>query len=191
MIHVRCPAAPCAALTAGVADQTWRPMRARSGRVSRAWRRPDKDGDRYVHYPALLGGDNNNYPVVGTPGDPALPALEKIRDEPHRSHRSYLGADGVRRMDDRPDDTLRTAGLQDVARHLVATTGDTSTVAPTVDACGTHGPKARIHRIYASKQLLPAVREVEVVDMTGLSDHHTVVVRLDQDILNHPLTRAA
>jgi hypothetical protein len=37
-------------------------------------------------------------------------------------------------------------------------------------------------------------REVEVVDMAGLSDHHTVVVRLDRatltDIRNHPLTRA-
>lgn len=154
-----------------------------------------KDGDRYVHYPALLGGDNNSYPVVGTPGDPALPVLEEIQGEPHRAHRSYLGADGVRRMDDRPDGTLRAAGLQDVARHLVATTGGTSAVAPTVDACDTHGPDARIDRIYASKQLLPAVREVEVVDMKGLSDHHTVVVRLDRDtlteILNHPLTRAA
>ncbi|MGC0379920.1 endonuclease/exonuclease/phosphatase family protein [Streptomyces sp. SAI-129] len=154
-----------------------------------------RDGDRYVHYPALLGGDNNSYPAVGTPGDPALPALEEIRDEPHRAHRSYLGADGVRRMDDRPDDTLRIAGIQDVARHLVAATGDTSAVAATVDACATHGPDARIDRIYASKQLLPAVREVEVVDMKGLSDHHTVVVRLDREalteILNHPLTRAA
>jgi endonuclease/exonuclease/phosphatase family metal-dependent hydrolase len=153
-----------------------------------------KDGDRYVHYPALLGGDNNSYPVVGTPEDPALPVLEEIRDEPHRAHRSYLGPDGVRRMDDRPDDTLRTAGLQDVARHLAAT-GDTRAVAATVDACHMYGPDARIDRIYASRQLLPAVREVEVVDMKGLSDHHTVVVRLDRDtltdILNHPLTRAA
>lgn len=152
------------------------------------------DGRR-VHYPALLGGDNNSYPVVGTPGDPALPVLDKIRDEPHRAHRSYIGPDGVRRMDDRPDDTLRTAGLQDVARHLVETMDNPSAVAPTVDACDTHGPSARIDRIYASKQLLPAVREVEVVDMTGLSDHHTVVVRLDRntlaDILNHPLTRAS
>ncbi|MFE0369411.1 hypothetical protein [Streptomyces tendae] len=56
----------------------------------------------------------------------------------------------------------------------------------------------RMHDRLASLDLhllLPAVREVEVVDMTGLSDHHTVVVRLDRDtltdILNRPLTRAA
>jgi hypothetical protein len=154
-----------------------------------------KGDDRYVHYPALLGGDNNSYPVVGTPGDPALPVLEEIRDEPHRAHRSYIGADGVRRMDDRPDDTLRTASLQDVARHLATTAGNTAAVAPTVDACDTHGPDSRIDRIYASKELLPAVRAVEVIDMKGLSDHHAVVVRLDRDtlttILNNPITRAA
>ncbi|MGW2652156.1 endonuclease/exonuclease/phosphatase family protein [Streptomyces sp. NPDC001478] len=153
------------------------------------------DDGRRVHHPALLGGDNNSYPVPGAPGDPALPVLEQIQDKPHRAHRSYIGVDGVRRMDDRPDATLRTAGLQDVARHLAETTGDTSAVAPTVDACDTHGPDARIDRIYASERLLPAVRKVQVVDMTGLSDHHTVVVSLDRDtlahILNNPQTRAA
>lgn len=152
------------------------------------------DGRR-VRFPALLGGDNNSYPVPGTPGDPALPVLEEILDEPHRAHRSYIGPDGVRRIDDRPDDTLRTAGLQDVARHLATTAGDTTAVTRTVDACSTHGPDSRIDRIYASKQLLPAVREVEVIDMKGLSDHHTVVVRLDRDtltdILNDPIARAA
>jgi hypothetical protein len=39
------------------------------------------------------------------------------------------------------------------------------------------------------------VREVEVINMKGLSDHHTVVVRLDRDtltgILNTPITRTA
>ncbi|MCX4573497.1 MULTISPECIES: exonuclease/endonuclease/phosphatase family protein [Streptomyces] len=152
------------------------------------------DGRR-VHYPALLGGDNNSYPVPGTPGDPALPVLEEIPDKPHRAHRSYIGLDNVRRMDDRPDDTLRTAGLQDVARHLATTAGNTAAVAPTVDAYETHGPDSRIDRIYASKQLLPAVREVEVINMKGLSDHHTVVVRLDRDtltnILNNPISRTA
>ncbi|MEV7284923.1 endonuclease/exonuclease/phosphatase family protein [Streptomyces sp. NPDC093252] len=159
-------------------------------RLNDRWAR--RGDGRRVHCPALLGGDTNSYPVAGTPGDPALPILEKIGDEPHRAHRSYIGPDGTRLMDDRPDATLRTAGLQDVARHLTTVTGDTSPVAPTVDACD-HGPDARIDRIYASKQLLPAVRAVEVVDMTGLSDHHTVVLRLDRDtltdILNHPLTR--
>lgn len=156
------------------------------------WVRAD---GRRVHYPALLGGDNNSYPAPGTPGDPALPVLDEIPDRPHRAHRSYIGPDGVRRMDDRPDATLRTAGLQDVARHFTEATGDTSAVAPTVDAYDTHGPSSRIDRIYASQQLLPAVRKVKVHGMKGLSDHHTVVVSLDRDtltgILNNPLTRAA
>lgn len=154
-----------------------------------------KAGDQLLHIPALLGGDNNSYPVPGTPGDPALPVLEKILDEPHRVHRSYVGPDGVRRMDDRPDETLRLGGLQDVARHLAVTAGDTAAVARTVDASPTHGPDARIDRIYASKELLPAVRKVEVIDMKGLSDHHTVVLSLDldvlTDILGNPIRRAA
>ncbi|MFJ5817222.1 endonuclease/exonuclease/phosphatase family protein [Streptomyces sp. NPDC093108] len=153
-----------------------------------------KADGRRVHCPALLGGDNNSYPVPGAPGDPALPVLEEITDEPHRAHRSYIGSDGMRRMDDRADDTLRTAGLQDVARHLATTTGNIAAVAATVDACFTHGPGSRIDRIYASRQLLPAVRDLEVIGMKGLSDHHTVVVRLDRDtltdILNNPIGRA-
>ncbi|MFF4767392.1 endonuclease/exonuclease/phosphatase family protein [Streptomyces sp. NPDC001255] len=148
-----------------------------------------------VHWPALIGGDTNSYPTPGTPGDPALPVLDQIADEPHRAHRSYLGPDGVRRMDDRPDATLRTAGLHDVARHLATTRGDTAALAPTMDACSTHGPDARVDRLYASPELLPALRTVEVIDMHDLSDHHTVVATFDQKtlthILNNPLTRTA
>jgi endonuclease/exonuclease/phosphatase family metal-dependent hydrolase len=154
-----------------------------------------KADGRLLHLPLIAGGDTNSYPVPGTGGEPALPARENIHDEPHRAHRSYLGPNGVRRMDDRPDATLREAGLQDVARHLAAAMGNATAAAHTVDACATHGPDARIDRIYASRELLPAVREVEVVDMQGLSDHHTVVLRLDRDTLtdalDHPVTRAA
>jgi NTP pyrophosphatase (non-canonical NTP hydrolase) len=82
-------------------------------------------------------------------------------------------------MDTRPDETLRAAGLEDVARYLVAEKGITSALTRTVDACATYGPDARIDRICASEQLLPAVVGVDVVDMKGLSDHHTVLLRLD------------
>ncbi|MEU3171804.1 hypothetical protein [Streptomyces sp. NPDC007000] len=41
----------------------------------------------------------------------------------------------------------------------------------------------------------PHNRTVAVVDMKGLSDHHTVLLRMGRnsltDILNHPLTRTA
>ncbi|MEV4997043.1 endonuclease/exonuclease/phosphatase family protein [Streptomyces niveus] len=143
-----------------------------------------------VRVPALLGGDNNSYPVPGTPGDPPLPELDRIPNRPHRLHRSIVGPDGKRVMDTRPDEILRTAGLEDVARHLAQTKNDKTAVAPTVDACDTHGPDARIDRIYASTLLLAAVTQANVIDMTGLSDHHTLRVRLDSttltDLLNQP-----
>ncbi|GGZ14929.1 hypothetical protein GCM10010387_03980 [Streptomyces inusitatus] len=36
-----------------------------------------------------------------------------IKDEPYRVHRSYASPDGKRRMDTRPDVTLRAAGLEE------------------------------------------------------------------------------
>ncbi|MGY3056209.1 hypothetical protein ACVWZD_000453 [Streptomyces sp. TE3672] len=154
-----------------------------------------KIGGRRVKLPALLGGDNNSYPVPGAPGDPVLPLLEEIADKPHRVHRSYIGPDGSRRMDDRPDERLHAAGLHDVARHLATTKGDTAAVSPTVDTSPTHGPQSRIDRLYGSEEILRAVHGIKVYDMSGKSDHHTVVVSLCRDalteILNRPITRKA
>ncbi|MFI9588184.1 hypothetical protein ACIHCQ_41850 [Streptomyces sp. NPDC052236] len=155
----------------------------------------ERRGNRRIRLPALLGGDNNSYPEPGADVDPALPVLEHIQDLPHRAHRSYQGPDSTRLMDTRPDNVLRTAGLEDVARYLAVRKGIGSAVTSTVDAYKTHGPQARIDRIYASEQLLPAVVDVEVVDMKGLSDHDTVLLRLDRDvladILNNPITQEA
>jgi hypothetical protein len=145
---------------------------------------PTTDGPP-VKLPALLGGDNNSYPVPGTPGDPALPVLEKIKDRPHRLHRSYIGLDGIRHMDDRPDNVLRTAGLEDVARYwATAPQGSVKAVARTVNGCDTHGPDARIDRVYATPQLLPAIRGVDVIEVDeDMSDHHIVRVQFDADAL--------
>jgi hypothetical protein len=145
---------------------------------------PTPDG-RPAKLAALICGDNNSYPVPGTPGDPALPVLEEIKDRPHRLHRSYIGPDGIRRMDDRPDDALRAAGLEDVARYwATAPHGSVKAVARTVNACDTHGPDSRIDRVYATPQLLPAIRDVDVIEVDDdMSDHHIVRVRLDADTL--------
>ncbi|MEY9958849.1 endonuclease/exonuclease/phosphatase family protein [Streptacidiphilus sp. MAP5-52] len=153
-----------------------------------------------MHLPALLGGDNNSYPAPGVPHDPALPVLAEIADLPHRVHRSFIAADGTRSQDVRPDETLRGTGLQDVARHFAlhpATdpAAARAATAPTVDASRTHAGASRIDRIYASGELLAAVHSVEVIDMRGLSDHHTVLLRLDADVLadvlNEPVTRSS
>ncbi|MEU9791096.1 endonuclease/exonuclease/phosphatase family protein [Streptomyces sparsogenes] len=135
-----------------------------------------------ISLPALFGGDSNSYPDRAIQGDRPLPQLREIEDRPHRAHRSYQGWHGRRIMDSRADETLRTAGMEDVARHL-AEKGDASGLAATMDASSTHGPATRVDRIYASTALLPAVSSVEVIDMTGLSDHHTVLLKLDYDVL--------
>ncbi|MFE7130964.1 endonuclease/exonuclease/phosphatase family protein [Streptomyces sp. NPDC057638] len=137
-----------------------------------------------VRIPALLGGDANSYPEPSALEEPTLPELDRIRDEPHRAHRSYLGTKG-RRMDTRPDEILRTAGLSDVAVHRADRPGGSvAALAPTVDACDTHGPDARIDRMYVTDELLPAITDVDVIRVRPeLSDHHIVRLTLDGDRL--------
>lgn len=157
--------------------------------ADKRWRTP---AGEMVRLPALLGGDRNSYPVPeAVPGEPKLPQLGDIKDQPHRAHRSHYIPAGRRLMDVRPDEILRTAGLADLARYAAVTHDAPQAVAPTVDACDTHGPDSRIDAIYGSQILTPAVTHVEVVNMKGLSDHHTVLVRLDLDVFADTLCKAA
>ncbi|MEV5998867.1 hypothetical protein AB0M25_06165 [Streptomyces griseomycini] len=134
-----------------------------------------------------VGMDCNSYvdPDRLVHGENPIPELYEIKDLPHRAHRSYEITPGQRIMDSEPDRILLTAGLEDVARHAALLPGGPglAAVAPTVDGCDTHGPAHRVDRVYATDWLLPAVVEVEVVDMTGLSDHHTLGVTYDLDTL--------
>ncbi|MGA5454121.1 endonuclease/exonuclease/phosphatase family protein [Streptomyces umbrinus] len=143
-----------------------------------------------VRMPCLVAGDNNSYPLPGIEGDPALPVLDEIKDRPHRLHRSFIGPDGTRMMDTRPDEALRTAGLEDVARHWSARTGDKTAVSRTVNTCETHGPDSRIDRLYATTDLLDAVTGVDVIEVPQeVSDHHIVRVTLDGDLLSDALNQ--
>lgn len=163
--------------------------------ADKKWRMPNGE---MVTLPALLGGDNNSYPAPGVEGDVPLPELDKIADRPHRLHRSHVGTAGRRRMDTRPDEALRLAGLEDIARHW-ATTRDgnrATALSRTVNACATHGPNARIDRAYATPTLLPAVTGVDVIEVDEqMSDHHIVRIKLDRDaladILNNQTDTAA
>jgi endonuclease/exonuclease/phosphatase family metal-dependent hydrolase len=145
------------------------------------WEMPD---GRQVKLPAIMGGDNNSYPVAAE-GELPLPVLNQIDDRPHRVHRSYVSTGGRRLMDTRPDETLRLAGLEDVARHWAGTRNGTSAaLARTSSSSPTHGPDSRIDRAYASRLLLPAVTGVDVIEVEpDVSDHHIVRFRLDADIL--------
>jgi hypothetical protein len=150
---------------------------------------------RTVRMPALMGGDHNSYPVPRAGSELPLPQLEAITDLPHRLHRSHIGPDGTRVMDTRPDETLRTAGLEDLAWHwATAVHGDPAALARTVNASPTHGPDSRIDRLYATEQLLPALTRFDVIEVDPeISEHHILRAVLDgdtlADILNtHPRT---
>ncbi|MFJ8752170.1 endonuclease/exonuclease/phosphatase family protein [Streptomyces sp. NPDC102441] len=154
--------------------------------ADKGWQTPD---GRKVTLPMIGAGDTNSYSRPGTPGDPALPVLESIKNRPHRLHRSYLGPDGTRLMDDRPDNVLRTAGLEDVARFwATAPNGSERAVARTVNSSSTHGPDSRIDRAYVTPELLPALTGVDVIEVDeDMSDHHILRFTLDSDVLTNIL----
>lgn len=134
-----------------------------------------------------IGVDCNSYvdPDRLVPGEHPIPTLNEIKDPQHRAHRSYEIAPGQRVMDSEPDRILLTAHLEDAARHAALLPGGPglSAVAPTVEASASHGPAHRVDRIYTTNWLLPAVVNVEVVEMTDYSDHHILVVTYDLDAL--------
>lgn len=149
--------------------------------ADRWWITPD---GRKVSLPCLLGGDNNSYPHQDLPAAPALPVPASIKDKRHLVHRSRLLPDGTRVMDTLPDKTLRDAELFDLARFWAQKSRDMGAVARTVNASDTHGPDARIDRVYGTSHFLPAVINVDVIEVDlDLSDHHIVRITLDGDIL--------
>ncbi|MFF3750511.1 endonuclease/exonuclease/phosphatase family protein [Streptomyces sp. NPDC002018] len=157
--------------------------------ADKKWTAPEGET---VRIPALIGGDNNSYPAPGLDGDVPLPTLEHIADEPHRLHRSYPGPDGARVMDTRPDEALRTAGLEDIARHWAtnAKDGERTAMSRTVNASATHGPDSRIDRLYATADLLGAVTDIDIIEVPEtMSDHHIVRLTLDTDRLSDILNR--
>ncbi|MFD8062555.1 endonuclease/exonuclease/phosphatase family protein [Streptomyces cyaneofuscatus] len=158
--------------------------------ADKGWKAPD---GRHRVLPAIIGGDNNSYPEPGAQGDVPLPDLSAIKDRPHRLHRSRRGPDGVRVPDTEPDHTLRTAGLEDVARHWAnSENGEAGALARTVNASETHGPDSRIDRVYLTPDLLPAVTGVEVHEVPlDVSDHHIPVMALGDSAFADALTSYA
>lgn len=136
----------------------------------------------------MIGGlDANSYPRPSSPGECPLPMLDKIADRPHRAHRSRPGPDGTRAMDQMPHDVLRTAGLVDIAAHLAQTRD--AAVAPTMLACDTHGPDARVDWLVASRHILPVFHRLDVIDAQDISDHNLVLARASRTELAALLPR--
>ncbi|MFE2181045.1 endonuclease/exonuclease/phosphatase family protein [Streptomyces sp. NPDC059455] len=167
--------------------ERWTMLNDKAATVPGASRAYDRDRRKTPVY-MIGGGDWNSYPEPGL-DHVQLPDWSEIDDEPHIAHRSVLDAHGRRIADSYPDRILRTAGLEDIARHAVHTNGAArrQALAPT---CGVdwQGGRQRVDRIYASKPLLPAITDVKVIDVDW-SDHDVLVATVNTQefiqILNH------
>jgi hypothetical protein len=130
------------------------------------------------------GGDCNEFPVpVGETVPPIDWSSPDITDLVHVRHRTTKAPDGSRVGCTYLDETLLGCGLHDPARYAAHTLGQ----ADALNATAGHAPgaagqggKARIDRMYLDGWLVQAVLEVNVVDTTGVSDHHGVEVILSR-----------
>ncbi|MGW1275515.1 hypothetical protein ACWD4V_00970 [Streptomyces tsukubensis] len=169
------------------------PARALEGQeLTKAADRRDP-ADRTSEFPngrpreALIVLDANSYPAPGVPGDTPPPAPDDVRDRSHVAHRFVLTEDGRHVPDTYSDRILRTAGMEDIARHLALTTGRTDVLAPAAGYPDQGGP-CRIDRAYGTKGLLTAVEDFRVVQTTGLSDHPLLLISLSYRRLAEVLT---
>ncbi|GAV38294.1 endonuclease/exonuclease/phosphatase family protein [Streptomyces acidiscabies] len=128
-------------------------------------------------------GDTNSYPLfVGdewvTPIDWTSP---EVIDLPHRLHRAEKQPDGTWKSDTFLDEFMHEAGMHDPARYAARYLGQRDALTSTAGFAriGQGGP-SRIDRGYMDAWSVQAVLDVRVIDMTGLSDHHLLVVTLSR-----------
>ncbi|GAA2128016.1 hypothetical protein [Streptomyces synnematoformans] len=114
------------------------------------------DGDREDGGQRLctVGGSWHSFPVGDTPTTISRTVLP--------ARRSYLGSDGKRRPDDRPDDALHQAGYCDAARWARRRFRQPRAVDFTERLGPGGGGSGRTHRIYLSEELVPAISSVRV-----------------------------
>ncbi|MFE2426943.1 hypothetical protein ACFXJ5_09340 [Streptomyces sp. NPDC059373] len=139
---------------------------------------------------AVVFEDANGFPADRLDGDVELPDFDAIPDKRHRVHRTVKAADGTYIPDCESDRTLRRAGLEDIARHLAATdeANRARYLAPTTQGYPDQGGPGRIDRVYTTDGILPAVIDLRVISLKGLSDHDAVYVQLSRRRLVQSLT---
>ncbi|MET8830193.1 endonuclease/exonuclease/phosphatase family protein [Streptomyces sp. NPDC004610] len=136
---------------------------------------------------AWIVGDMNSYPV---PDGETVPPIDwsTVSDRAHRHHRAAQPDDGTWESCTHMDRTMHDMGMQDAARWVAHRLGTPSALSPTAGRPDQGGP-ARIDRAYLDPWTVQAVEHVEVIDMTGISDHHAVLVTLSRDKLIETLHR--
>ncbi|WP_051950421.1 endonuclease/exonuclease/phosphatase family protein [Actinacidiphila yeochonensis] len=139
----------------------------------------------------LGGGDCNEYPLLHGEQvahvDWTSPA---VTDRTHVRHRTNAGPGGSRVSCTYLDDTLLGCGLHDPARYASGQLGMTGALGPTAGhAAEGQGGGQRIDRVYLDPWLVQAVLAVQVLDTTGLSDHHAVEVVISRRRMAEALRR--
>lgn len=134
-------------------------------------------------------GDCNEYPRPEGETVP-LPDWPTIEDRPHVMHRTTPAPDGSRVSCTYVDETLLGCGLHDPARYAARYLGQKNALDATAGHAATgQGGGSRIDRCYLDSRLVTAVREVNVIDTTGVSDHHALEVVLSRRGMEEALRR--
>lgn len=141
--------------------------------------------DKVKHGMSFIGaGDTNEYPVaVGETVPPIDWMSPEITDRVHRRHRAIRQAGGTWRSCDYVDQLMLDCGMHDPARYAAHELQQDSSdpLAATAGHAATgQGGGRRIDRFYLDPWLVQAVTAVEVIDTTGISDHHAVRVTLSR-----------
>ncbi|GGZ73507.1 endonuclease/exonuclease/phosphatase family protein [Streptomyces echinoruber] len=138
-----------------------------------------------------LLGDTNEYPL---PAGEQVPQIDwdspAVTDVVHRRHRALKRPDGSWQSCTFLDELLHDCGMHDAARYAAHHLGQSGALAATAGANRPdQGGASRIDRAYLDAWSVQAVETVTVLDMTGLSDHHALIVELSRRKLAEGLRR--
>jgi len=136
-------------------------------------------------------GDCNEYPV---PVGETVPEIEwdapEITDLVHRRHRAIRQPDGTWRSCTYLDELMLDCGMWDPARYMAKQHGQLAALDATAGhASDGQGGGRRIDRGYMDPWTVQAVIEMNVIDTTGVSDHHGLEVILSRRKLVEALGR--
>ncbi|MEW2497477.1 endonuclease/exonuclease/phosphatase family protein [Streptomyces nodosus] len=138
-----------------------------------------------------LFGDANEYPV---PTGERVPEIDwnapDITDLVHRRHRTLKHPDGSWKSCTFLDELMLDCGMHDPARFAARHLDQPEALSATAGhaAIGQGGGR-RIDRGYMDAWTIQSVVEVNVLDMTGVSDHHAIEVVLSRRKLIEALRR--
>ncbi|MEH6373901.1 endonuclease/exonuclease/phosphatase family protein [Streptomyces sp. KLMMK] len=138
-----------------------------------------------------LFGDTNDYPVpAGEPRPETDWNSPGITDLVHRRHRAIKQPEGTWKSSTIVDEVMLDCGMHDPARYAALHLGQPQALSTTAGfARAGQGGESRIDRGYMDAWTVQAVVSVRVVDMSGISDHHVLVVDLSRRRLIEGLRR--